>query len=364
MTSSLTALSSVPAPPSQSVGPMALPRLSVAPMLDWTDRHARFFLRLLSPGTVLYTEMVTAQAVRHGDRARLLAFDQSEQPVVLQLGGFDPALMAAAAEAGARWGYRELNINAGCPSDRVQAGRFGACLMAEPATVAACLRAMQTASRLPVTVKTRIGIDDWDSWEFLYRFVAEVADAGCQHLILHARKAWLRGLSPRENREIPPLCYETVYRIKATFPALTVTLNGGVRTAAEALTHLQHCDGVMVGRAVSENPWALRELASAVLGEGILGGAVGDAGVVGRSGAPVNGALPTRAAAVAAYRPYVVAHLAAGVPLRPLLRPLLGLYQGEPGARAWRRALSVFDATAGVAVLDQALAACADTHKQ
>ncbi len=316
--------------------------LAVAPMLDWTDRHARFFLRLLSRRTVLYTEMVTARAVFHGDTAQLLGFDPVEQPVVLQLGGAEPEIMAAAAATAAAFGYRELNINVGCPSDRVQAGRFGACLMAEPETVATCIRAMRAASGLPVTVKTRLGIDDQDSWEFLYRFIATVADAGCPHVILHARKAWLSGLSPRENREVPPLQYETVYRIKQAFPQLTITLNGGVRTVAETAAHLVACDGVMIGRAISENPWFLAELADALFDER---------------------PFATRAAAVTAYRPYVVRELAAGMPLRALLRPLMGLYQGQPHARAWRRALTVFDAAAGAGALDDALA-CVDKDLQ
>lgn len=310
-------------------------------MLDWTDRHARFFLRLLSPSAVLYTEMITARAIFHGNRSQLLAFDPAEQPVVLQLGGAEPDIMAAAAEAAVAFGYPELNINVGCPSDRVQAGRFGACLMAEPATVAACIRAMQAASGLPVTVKTRLGIDDQDSWEFLTRFIGTVAEVGCPHVILHARKAWLRGLSPRENREIPPLCYGTVYRIKAAFPQLTITLNGGVRTVAEVEAHLRHCDGVMLGRAISENPWVLAELSAALFGE-----------------RPQS----CRADAVAAYRPYVEQQLAAGVPLRVLLRPLIGLYQGQPGARAWRRALTVLPPGAGVEALDQALAAVVESE--
>jgi tRNA-dihydrouridine synthase A len=311
-----------------------LTTLSVAPMLDWTDRHARFFLRLLSQQTVLYTEMLTARAVFHGDQAALLAFDPAEEPLVLQLGGAEPDIMAKAAEAAAARGYRELNINVGCPSDRVQAGRFGACLMAEPATVAACIIAMRAASGLPVTVKTRLGIDDLESWEFLTQFVATVADAGCPHVILHARKAWLSGLSPRENREIPPLQYEKVYQVKAAFPQLTITLNGGVRTVADVSTHLAACDGVMIGRAISENPWFLAELAAELFDERLC---------------------PSREAAVRAYRPYVARQLVAGVPLRVLVRPLMGLYQGQPGARAWRRTLTLLHAASDASILDAAL---------
>lgn len=309
-------------------------KLSVAPMLDWTDRHARFFLRLLSKKTVLYSEMVVAQAVRHGDRDRLLGLDPSESPVVLQLGGSDPGLMAEAAAVGASYGYTEININAGCPSDRVQSGRFGACLMAEPATVAACLRAMQAACPLPVTVKTRIGIDEQDSYGFLCRFIETVAEAGCGHFILHARKAWLNGLSPRENREVPPLHYDTVYRIKSDYPHLAITINGGIKTVAEAQEHLAYVDGVMIGRAVMDNIWFLTTLARDILGEQ----------------PPVD-----RLEAVQVYRQYMVRQLADGVPLRILLRPLIGLMQGQPGARNWRRMLTTADMAAGIDVLDRAV---------
>lgn len=295
-------------------------RLSVAPMMDCTDRHARFLHRLISRRTLLYTEMVTAQALLRGDPDYLLAYDPAEHPVALQLGGSDPGQLAQAARLGADFGYDEINLNVGCPSDRVQSGRFGACLMAEPALVGECVAAMQAAVAVPVTVKCRIGIDRSDRDEDLFAFVETVAAAGCRHFAVHARKAWLDGLSPRQNREIPPLRYETVYRLKRLRPELEIVINGGVTDLDQALAHLSHVDGVMIGRAAYHSPWLLADADRRVFGQ--------------------NAPAPERAAVLAAYLDYVRERHAAGTPLSALARPLLGLFQGEPGARAWRRALS------------------------
>ena len=231
-------------------------------MMDWTDRHCRYFMRLLSPSVGLYTEMVTAQALRHGDAGKLLQFDPIEHPVALQIGGSDPQMMAEAARMGAIEGYDEININVGCPSDRVQSGQFGACLMAEPQLVADCVRAMKSEVDIPVTIKTRIGIDDFDDYDFLRRFVDANIDAGCETFVVHARKAILQGLSPKENRTVPPLNYERVYRLKQELPQLTIVLNGGITTSAECREHLGHVDGVMIGRQAYHHPWFLTELES------------------------------------------------------------------------------------------------------
>ncbi|HEX2139401.1 MAG TPA: tRNA dihydrouridine(20/20a) synthase DusA, partial [Woeseiaceae bacterium] len=240
--------------------------LAVAPMMDWTDRHCRYFLRLLSPRARLYTEMVTAEAVVRGDSERLLRFDPAEHPVALQLGGSDAPAMAEAARTGAQFGYDEININVGCPSARVQSGQFGACLMADPEKVAACLRAMRAVAHVPVTVKTRIGIDDRDSYRFLCDFVEPVAAAGCDTFLVHARKAILAGLSPKENRLVPALDYARVYRLKEEHPQLTIVLNGGISSTEEALRHLEHVDGIMIGREAYQNPWFLVELEQALFG--------------------------------------------------------------------------------------------------
>ncbi len=295
-------------------------RLSVAPMLDWTDRHCRYFLRLITRHTLLYTEMVTTGALIYGDQDRHLRFDPAEHPLALQLGGADPRAMAHCARLGADWGYDEVNINVGCPSDRVQNGRFGACLMAEPQVVADCVAAMKDAVALPVTVKCRIGIDDRDSYEELAGFVAAVAAAGCDALIVHARKAWLQGLSPRENREVPPLRYAVVARLKADFPALTIVINGGILTLDAAADFLTHLDGVMIGRAAYENPWMLAQADRLIYG----------------AADPV----PTRHEVLERFLPYVARQLQTGVPLGAMSRHLLGLFQGQPGARAWRRHIS------------------------
>ncbi|ANO53066.1 tRNA dihydrouridine synthase DusA [Woeseia oceani] len=312
-------------------------RVSVAPMMDWTDRHCRYFLRQLSAPTLLYTEMVTAAAIRHGDSERLLRFDATEHPVVLQLGGSSPELMAEAAVMGAEAGYDAININVGCPSDRVQNGQFGACLMADPRRVADCVRAMRKATDCPVTVKTRIGIDDSDSDAFLREFVTTVADAGCETFVVHARIAVLAGLSPKENRSVPPLNYPRVYRLKEARPDLQIVLNGGITDSQQALAHLQHVDGVMIGRQAYQAPWFLRELDRVVYG---------------------NESSETRQEVILRMRPYIEEALSEGVYLKHISRHLLGLFAGEPGARAWRRHLSqhAWQADSGFEVLEEALA--------
>jgi tRNA-dihydrouridine synthase A len=295
-------------------------RLSVAPMMDYTDRYCRYFHRLLSRRILLYTEMVTTGALIHGDRQRFLRFDPSEHPVALQLGGSDPAQLAVCAAMGERWGYDEINLNVGCPSDRVQSGRFGACLMAEPALVAECVRAMTNAVSLPVTVKHRIGIDERDSYGELADFVGTLADAGCNVFIVHARKAWLQGLSPKENREIPPLRYDVVERLKRDFPRAQVVVNGGITTLAQSASLLRYLDGVMIGREAYHNPWILAQADARIFGQ-----------------APVS---RSRRQVLEAFLPFVQRELADGVPLGRLSRHILGLYQGVPGARAWRRYIS------------------------
>jgi tRNA-dihydrouridine synthase A len=294
--------------------------LSVAPMMDWTDRHYRRFVRGLTRRTLLYTEMITAAAVLRGDRSRLLGFDDAEHPLVLQLGGDDPAALAEAARVGQAWGYDEINLNVGCPSDRVQKGRFGACLMAEPARVAEAVRAMRAAVELPVTVKHRLGIDDLDSDEHLHGFVGGLVEAGVDRVVVHARKAWLQGLSPRQNRTLPPLQHERVVGLKRAFPELRVETNGGVRDLDTALRHLATVDGVMIGRAAVEDPYLLAE-ADARLFD---------------AGAPV----PTRGEAVTGYLPYLEARRAEGVGWTTLVKPLIPLVRGVPGGRAWRRSLT------------------------
>ena len=320
-------------------------RFSVAPMMECTDRFYRYFARLLTRRALLYTEMITTGAALHGDRARILGFDTFEHPVALQLGGADPAAMAECARIAEALGYDEVNINCGCPSDRVLAGRFGACLMAEPETVAGCVAAMRRAVSIPVTVKTRTGIDARDSYEHLADFVRRVADAGCGVFAIHARKAWLQGLSPKENREIPPLSYDTVYRLKAEFPALAIVLNGGMKSLDEAAAHVGSgqpaggpaLDGVMIGRAAYDTPYVLAEVDRRVFGE--------------------SGAIVSRAEAVSAYLPFVARMLDAGVPLGPLAKPLIPLFHGQPGGRLWRRHLAerVHRPGAGVAVLAEGL---------
>lgn len=318
-------------------------RFSVAPMMDWTDRHCRYFLRQISRRCLLYTEMITTGAVLHGDRGRLLAYHPDEHPVALQLGGADPTELAAAARIAEDLGYDEVNLNVGCPSDRVQSGSFGACLMARPDLVARSVEAMQRAVRIPVTVKCRIGIDEQPEWPGLCSFVARVSASGCRHFIVHARKAWLNGLSPKENREIPPLRYELVHRLKAELPGLTIVLNGGVETLADAAAHLAHVDGVMLGRAAYRNPYLLAEVDRLFFGE--------------------EGMAADRLAIVEAMLPYIERECVAGTPVHAISRHMLGLFQGVPGARAWRRHLSenVYRPDAGPEIVRDALrnVACA-----
>jgi tRNA-dihydrouridine synthase A len=307
-------------------------------MMEWTDRHCRVFHRQLTKHALLYTEMVTADAVIHGDRARLLGFSPIEHPVALQLGGSDPAKLAQAAQTGADLGYDEINLNVGCPSDRVQEGRFGACLMSEPELVGACVAAMRAHQSVPVTVKCRIGIDDQDEEEDLRRFIEVVASAGCTRFIVHARKAWLKGLSPKENREVPPLDYARVYRLKAAHPELEIVLNGGIETIDDARAHLDYVDGVMLGRAAYQNPAILADVDRAIFG--------------------VESESPTRADALHAMIPYLEQHLSRGGRLSNVTRHVLGLYHGQPRGKAFRRHLSegATEASATADVLRDAIA--------
>lgn len=295
-------------------------RFCVAPMLDWTDRHCRFFHRTLSRRARLYTEMITTGALLHGDAARHLDFDPAERPVALQLGGSEPAELAHCARLGERRGYDEINLNCGCPSERVQRGAFGACLMAEPRLVADCIKAMQDAVSIPVTVKQRIGIDRNEDYGFVADFVSTLFDAGCRVFIVHARNAWLKGLSPKENREVPPLRYAVVHRLKRDFPDAAFVLNGGLASLAQARAELQHLDGVMLGRAAYHDPYLL----AAVDGE-----------LFADATPP-----PSREAVVASMEAYLARRVAAGDAPRAIVCHMLGLYHGRPGARAWRRMLS------------------------
>lgn len=307
-------------PSSKPSAPPLDRRLSVAPMLDWTDRHCRYFLRLISRHTLLYTEMVTTGALIHGDRERFLRYDPAEHPVALQLGGSDPADMARCARMAEDWGYDEINMNVGCPSDRVQNGRFGACLMAEPGVVADCVAAMKDAVSVPVTVKCRIGIDDRDSYGELVDFIGALTHAGCDAVIVHARKAWLKGLSPKENRDIPPLRYDVVRQLRRDFPDLCLAINGGIKTLEETAGFLKDLDGVMIGREAYHNPWILADADRVIFGD--------------------PHPVPTRQEVLTRFLPYAERQLAAGVPLSAMSRHLLGLFQGQPGARAWRRRIS------------------------
>lgn len=295
-------------------------KLSIAPMLDWTDRYCRYFLRLITKHTLLYTEMVTTGALLHGDQARHLDFDPTEHPVALQLGGSDPAELAACARLAEQWGYDEINLNVGCPSDRVQSGMFGACLMATPQVVADGVAAMLDATSLPVTVKHRIGIDDLDSYEALTNFVTTVSGAGCSTFIIHARKAWLSGLSPRENREIPPLRYDVVHQIKRDFPRLEIILNGGITTLAQAQEQLAHVDGVMIGREAYQNPWILAEADRLLFGD--------------------DHPIPSRHQIIEQLMPFAEEQHAKGAPVNRISRHILGIFQGQPRARSWRRHIS------------------------
>ncbi len=294
-------------------------RFSIAPMLDWTDSHCRYFLRLISQHALLYTEMVTTGAILNG-RGDYLAYNEEEHPLALQLGGSEPQELAQCARRAVERGYDEINLNVGCPSDRVQNGRFGACLMASPALVADCVAAMRAEVSIPVTVKSRIGIDELDSYEFLCSFIEQVSAAGCDTFILHARKAWLSGLSPKENREIPPLDYQRVYRVKEDYPHLTIAINGGIQTMADVATHLAHVDGVMVGREAYQNPYMLADVDRLVFGD--------------------TAVVPSRHQIVEKMIPYIERELARGNQLAHVTRHMLGLFQGKVGARAWRRHLS------------------------
>jgi tRNA-dihydrouridine synthase A len=318
-------------------------RFSVAPMMDWTDRHCRSFHRLLTRRALLYTEMITTGAVLHGDRRRLLRFDEAEHPVALQLGGSEPRDLAESARIAQDFGYDEINLNVGCPSDRVQDGRFGACLMAEPALVGACVAAMKRAVTIPVTVKCRIGIDDQDTEAALDTLTAAVKAAGVNALIVHARKAWLQGLSPRENRDIPPLDYGRVYRLKATHPDLHISINGGIGSIEAARDHLAHVDGVMMGRAAYQEPWRLLAADAALFGEEAI--------------------FTNPKQALEAFFPYVERELAEGTRLHAMTRHVLGLFRSVPGARAFRRHIAVHAVKpdAGIAVLRDALALVVDT---
>jgi tRNA-dihydrouridine synthase A len=294
--------------------------ISVAPMMDWTDRHCRHFHRLISPHALLYTEMVTTGAIIHGDRDRFLRYSPAEHPVALQLGGSEPEALAECARIGAGYGYDEINLNCGCPSERVQSGAFGACLMKEPDTVAACVAAMAKAVSIPITVKCRIGVDACEDETFLDRFLKTVSDAGCSTFVIHARKAWLKGLSPKENREVPPLNYDLVRVMKARYPHLSIHLNGGLKTVEDLKMSLEHLDGAMIGREAYQNPWLL-----AVIERDIFG----------------TTAIMTREAVARAMVPYMEDQAARfGTPVKTVTRHMLGLFQGLRGGKAWRRTLS------------------------
>ncbi len=312
-------------------------RLCVAPMMDWTDRHCRVFHRILAPAARLYSEMVHAQAVIHGDRGHLLGFDPVEHPLALQLGGSEPEGLARAARIGAEWGYDEINLNCGCPSDRVQAGRFGACLMKEPALVADCVAAMRAVVEVPVTVKCRLGVDEQEEYDSLLDFIDAVARAGCTTFIVHARKAWLRGLSPKENREIPPLRHELVQRLKRERGRLRIVLNGGLVRAELAQAHLAHVDGVMLGRTAYHDPFELHRLDARLAGS----------------------APRSREELLLEFLPYVEARLSEGVALKHITRHILGLFHGQPGGRRYRQILSEGASRpgAGIELVQQALAA-------
>lgn len=332
--------------------PLSEVRLSVAPMMDWTDRHCRYFHRLLAPHARLYTEMVHAQAVLHGDRERLLGFDPAEHPVALQLGGSDPAQLADAARIGAGLGYDEINLNIGCPSDRVQAGRFGACLMREPVLVADCVAAMiaelaAAGMRVPVSVKCRLGVDDENDYGLFRGFVDRIADAGCGLFVVHARNAWLQGLSPKENRQVPPLKHAWVHRLKCERPDLIVLINGGIATFEQALAQLPHVDGVVLGRAAYHDPYLLHRLDCELFDRA-------------RSGqGPAASELLSREDLLRRLRPYIEARRSEGVALKHIVRHVLGLFHGQPGGRAFRQVLSegAHRPAAGWELIEQALAA-------
>ncbi|MDO9318783.1 MAG: tRNA dihydrouridine(20/20a) synthase DusA [Gammaproteobacteria bacterium] len=321
----------------QTAGSASMHRFCVAPMLDWTDRHERYFLRLISHKAMLYTEMVTVGALIHGDVERHLRFNHEEHPLALQLGGSDPEQLAKCSVMAEQFGYDEINLNVGCPSSRVQSGQFGACLMAKSALVAECIRAMRASVSIPVSVKCRIGIDDQDSDAFLQDFIHEVAAAGCRTFIIHARIALLQGLSPKENREIPPLNYPRVISIKEVNPDLCVVLNGGVRSIDECKSLLKKVDGVMMGREAYQNPWILADVDNELYG--------------------ISSASRTRHEVMRSYFPYVETQLREGTPLQHMTRHILGLFHGQPGGKAFRRHLSTnaFRKEATISVLQDAL---------
>jgi tRNA-dihydrouridine synthase A len=294
--------------------------LSIAPMLDWTDRYYRYFARLITKHTLLYTEMVTTGALLHGDRKRFLKIDPSEHPVALQLGGSDPTELAECSLLVEDAGYDEINLNVGCPSEKVQSGSFGACLMLEPELVAECINTMMQAVSIPVTVKHRIGIDQDESYESLHHFVNTVSQTGCSTFIVHARNAWLQGLSPKENRDIPPLRYETVHRLKSDFPKLEIIINGGIKGLDSAKEQLEHLDGVMIGREAYQNPWILSEADKQIFSD--------------------NHPIPNRHEIIDQLIPFVQKEFAQGTPINRITRHILGLFQGQPGAKAWRRHIS------------------------
>jgi tRNA-dihydrouridine synthase A len=294
--------------------------VSIAPMMDWTDRHCRYFYRLISKNVQLYTEMITTKAILRGDKNRLLDFDTVENPLVLQLGGSDPKEMAVCALIAQDWGYDEVNINVGCPSDRVLSGSFGACLMKEPNLVAQCVESMTDKCEIPVTVKHRIGIDDMESYDELSDFVFQISNKGCQHFIVHARKAWLKGLSPKENRTIPPLNYSWVYQLKKDFPSLKITINGGIESCEDVKKHLEFVDGVMMGRSIYHNPFLLREIDKTIFDE--------------------KNILIGREQILKIYMTYIEKQSQNGVPIRSMTRHILGIYHGEANAKLFRRLLS------------------------
>ena len=307
-------------------------------MMDYTDRHDRYFLRLIAPDVLLYTEMITAAAILNGDKNYLLGYDAAEHPLALQLGGSDPAMLAGSAAIGEAFGYDEINLNVGCPSPRVSSGRFGACLMYEPLLVAECVAAMMARVSVPITVKCRIGVDHHDSYEHLHTFIRTVAAAGCKVFIVHARKAWLKGLSPRQNREVPPLCYDVVQKLKQDFPELKIIVNGGIANVTEISDHLEWADGVMIGRAAYSNPYLLAAVQSQIFNSPLV---------------------PSRHEIIERFIPYVEEKLVEGVKLSSMTRHILGLFQNMPGAAAWRRKLSQHSGSqaGGVSVIRDALLA-------
>ncbi len=311
-------------------------RFCVAPMLDCTDRHDRYFLRLFSKHILLYSEMITTSAIMHGDRDYLLSFDQSENPVAVQLGGSDPETLARSVKICEEYGYDEINLNVGCPSDRVQSGAFGACLMAQPELVADCVKAMKSSTTLPVTVKHRTGIDNQDSWDELVKFIQLQAEAGVDALIIHARKAWLKGLSPKQNRDIPPLQYDWVYKLKEMFPDLEIIINGGIKTIEECRQHLNHVDGVMLGREPYANPYMLARIDLELFND--------------------NHKISSRHEILEQFYPYIESQLAKGMPLTKVVKHIIGLFHGQPNGRLWRRYLSdhCYKKGADIRVIQQA----------